>query len=178
MKAFLLFFSLFLVSVAPTINAQTDPYPIFRNPYVFPNPASAGEEVDLVLLWNGCGGWEDPPTVQRSGSVVTVSLLYNSFCAVPTVSAEFFFSLGTFRGGDYEVIYQSQNVFGGWEPNAPEHIFFVVTPPASIPALSPLVLVLLALSTLVCGLARLTIRSSGLPMSVCAKISTSAAAAA
>jgi hypothetical protein len=177
MKAFLLFFSLFLVSVAPTVSAQTDPYPVFRNPYVFPNPASAGEEVDLVLLWNGCGGWEDPPTVQRSGSVVTVSLLYNSFCAVPTVSAEFFFSLGTFRGGDYEVIYQSQNVFGGWEPNAPEHIFFVVTPPASIPVLSPLVLLLLALSTLVCGLARLTIRSSGLPMSVCAKISTSAAAA-
>jgi len=161
MKVFWVILALGLASVAPSVSAQSDPYPIFNNPYIYPNPASAGEEVDLALPWDGCGGWEDPPAVHRSGSVITVNILYNSFCAVPISGGDILFSLGSFRAGNYEVVYQSQNVFGGWEPNAPEHLFFVVTPPASIPTLSPLVLLLLAVVTMLCAVARLTIRSSG-----------------
>ena len=146
--------------------AEPDPDPIFYFPYVFPNPASAGQEVFLALTWNGCGGWTDPPSVQRLGSEITVSFLYNNWCAVPTTGGVLGFPLGHFAAGEYTVTYASQNTFGGWDPNPVQRITLLVNPIPRVPATSPGLLWALALGLVLCGVAGLTIRSSGPPGSV------------
>jgi hypothetical protein len=152
-----------LTSSAPVL-AEPDPSPIFSDSFSTPNPAIAGREVDLALTWDGCGGWDDPPNIQILGNQITITFLYNTFCAVPIGPYLLAFPLGHFSAGEYDVVYRSQNTFVGFDPNPDQHLQLVVSPISTVPANSFWSLAGLAL--LICGCAGLTIRSSGPPVSV------------
>ncbi len=90
--------ALLLIGSVGMAHAQSSPFSQLR---VQPNPAVAGEPVNAVVHWGGCGYTDNMPTVQVSGHEVTVTAVYQGLCGVPRPFADVTVALGTFQPGAY-----------------------------------------------------------------------------
>jgi hypothetical protein len=68
---------------------------------VEPVPAVAGQPVNFVVHWEGCGYNGEPIPVQVAGAIVTVTANYGYLCGIPLPYRDVSVPLGTFAAGTY-----------------------------------------------------------------------------
>ena len=126
---------------------------IYENVRVVPSPAVSSNAIALIVNWSGCspdGDW----TITRSGTLLTVRQVDNSTACwgTPPPPRDVSYPLGRLEPGDYTVRFIADFTgIGGSAETTDLPLRVLGSPTASVPMLSPPLLLTLVFGLFIAG---------------------------
>lgn len=146
-------FRFLLALLALAVSGISSAGSLYDNVRVVPNPAVSNTAIALIVRWSGCspeGNW----TLARSGTLITVHQIdNNTLCwSPPPPPRDVSYPLGRLEPGDYTVRFVADFTgIGGAAETTDLPLRVLGSPTASVPMLSPPLLLALVFGLFIAG---------------------------